>query len=47
MMMMMMMMMMRTVKRQALDLLQRRDIKLAAANVSRRFPLVLITVRQI
>lgn len=37
----MMMMMMLAMKRQALHLLQRRDIKLAAANVSRRFPLVL------
>ena len=42
-----MMMMMREVKRQALHLLQRRGIKLAAANFSRRFPLVLVTVGQI
>jgi hypothetical protein len=45
--MMIMMMMLLAVKRQALHLLQRRDIKLAAANVSRRFPLVLATVQQI
>ena len=37
----------REVKQQALHLLQRRGIKLAGANVSRRFPLVLVTVRQI
>jgi hypothetical protein len=44
---MMIMMMMRAEKRQALNLLQGKDIKLAAANISRRFPLVLVTVRHI
>jgi hypothetical protein len=42
----MIMMIMRAVKRQALHLLKRRNIKLTGTNVSRRLPLVLATVRQ-
>jgi hypothetical protein len=38
-------MMAREVKQQELHLLQRRDIKLTDANISRRFLLVLLTVR--